>query len=112
MSFDARLLRFTIVIWLTVGIFMAVPMVLGGPSQVYTPFNEVCSAVGLSGVPLYEDSFRGWLTRQTSSLCRMKLKTRTDQEVLVVLTSYEVGWTVFVLLAFVIIRQVPRIFRW
>jgi hypothetical protein len=112
MSFDARLLRFTIVIWLTVGIFMAVPMVLGGPNQVYTPFNEVCSAVGLAGVPLYEESFRGWMARRTDSLCRMKLKTRTDQEVMVVLSSYEVGWTVIVLLAFVLIRQVPRIFRW
>lgn len=112
MSFDARLLRLAMVIWLIVSIFMAVPMVLGGPNQVYTPFNEVCSAVGLSGVPLYEDSFRGWMTRQTSSLCRMKLKTRTDQEVLMVLSSYEVGWTLIVLLAFVLIRQVPRIFRW
>ena len=31
---------------------------------------------------------------------------------MVVLSSYEVGWTLIVLLAFVLIRQVPRIFRW
>ena len=112
MNFDAPLLRFTIVIWLSVGIFMAVPMAVGGPNQVYTPFNEVCSVVGLSGIPLYEDSIRGWMTRQTSSLCRMKLKTRTDREVLVVLSSYEGGWSLIVLVAYLLVRRIPALFRW
>jgi hypothetical protein len=112
MSFDARLLRITIVIWLSVGVFVAAPIVSGGPNQVYTPFNETCSALGLSGVPLYEDSVRGWMARRTSVLCRMKLKTRTDRELLVALSSYEGAWSLLVLVAFLLIRRVPSLFRW
>jgi len=112
MSFDARLLRITIAVWLFVGVFVAVPIVSGGPNQVYTPFNEMCSSLGLSGAPLYEDSVRGWVARRTSSMCRLKFKTRTDREVLVALSSYEGAWSLLVLVAFLLIRRVPSLFRW
>jgi len=111
MSFDARLLKITIVIWLAVGIFLAVPIVTGGPNQVYTPFGEVCSALGLSGVPLYGEGVQSWISRKTSSLCRMKLKTRTDREVLVVVTSYEGAWSLLALAAFLLIRRAASYFR-
>lgn len=111
MSFNARLLRIAVIVWLAVGIFMAVPIASGPSNQVFTPLDEVCSVLGLSGVPMYEGSIRGWMARRTSSLCTVQLKNRTDREVLVVLTVYEASWSLLVLGLFFLVRRAARYFR-